>query len=436
MDLQALVEGLFGASGRPAPPPPGTKREKPGDQYDDGAGLATLEELLRPSLGATTVPKERQGAQRQENLEELLGIVPVVGNALSARDAQEGYNTTLDEWESNSNARNALNVGSTGLSALGAVLGLPFSKTAGKVAKEAKNTANVFVPAISDAATDTAVDMRLSGKSNEDVWKETKRFFGPEGKVRQSISDKPIRTIDPQSIVPGDMRKLGEVIEHPELFDQFPHLKEKTVRFHGGGDRFMQPSRTNAAGEFEVPTNPHGVDIAKLLQYDLAETYGFSPAARHSADKHRAALASALERTESAMKKTGTMAEYEALSDYAKRLRSEQNILEAFLGQKHKHSLTKASQRVGGNADARRVQALQSNPALGADTYPYGEDWSGNRAKAYQRPLSFPNLYPLPPNSVKTPEQLREFATDWKTKGSGVETFPLDDILKQILQGR
>ena len=67
-----------------------------------------------------------------------------------------------------------------------------------------------------------AVEMEKAGAKPEDIWMATGTFRGPEGKLRQEISDVPATLLNNQKNFEG---KLHETLSHPELFENYPGLQ-------------------------------------------------------------------------------------------------------------------------------------------------------------------------------------------------------------------
>jgi hypothetical protein len=67
-----------------------------------------------------------------------------------------------------------------------------------------------------------AVEMEKAGAKPEDIWMATGTFRGPEGKLRQEISDVPATLLNKQRNFEG---KLHETLGHPELFENYPGLQ-------------------------------------------------------------------------------------------------------------------------------------------------------------------------------------------------------------------
>jgi hypothetical protein len=67
-----------------------------------------------------------------------------------------------------------------------------------------------------------AVELEKAGVAPEEIWAATGTFRGPEGKLRQEISDVPATLLNKQKNFEG---KLHETLGHPELFENYPGLQ-------------------------------------------------------------------------------------------------------------------------------------------------------------------------------------------------------------------
>lgn len=385
-------------------------------------GLMTEEELLRslsplddvPNLGATTVPKAKRGEQQRENAMTGLSVLPVIGNAISAYDATQTGGAAYDAFAAGDTKGGAINAGLTGLNAVGALLGLPVGKTAKAAAKSGKDSVNVFVPAVDDAATDRARDMRASGKTNAEVWKDTGRIFGAEGTPREVLSDSAMK-IDTSKIRRGYDVPLGDVVQHPELFDYMPSLRSQKITQAGAkpDGEPLRTARTNLQGVMELPlTNKANNDLAKLLQYKIADDAGLPPAMRHDVGGMRRDLADTASKAASARYETPQ--DLEAVAAYLNKITGLRGALDQSEGSKFGSSLV--TSRSSGNVDAKHASQLAPFTAdeLRA-AYPY----TRNRQKGgVDRPAAFENLLPLLRPDA-TPEQVQATLRNWYQFGSG-----------------
>jgi hypothetical protein len=94
-----------------------------------------------------------------------------------------------------------------------------------------------------DKAPDKAIDMiessiklaqklRKEGKSFEEQVRATNFGFGPDNKLRFEVPDKGANfKVDVNKLADGTEMKVGDVLSHPLLYDFYPELKNKTIRF-------------------------------------------------------------------------------------------------------------------------------------------------------------------------------------------------------------
>ncbi len=109
---------------------------------DPFEGMSPIDRLkLRMSLAnqATVSPEQRAANYRQTG-EEVLSVLPVIGNAMAARDAYKGAGEAYNAFSQGDYKRGGLNGLLAAISGVGAVTGLPFGKMAGNVAKAAPDT--------------------------------------------------------------------------------------------------------------------------------------------------------------------------------------------------------------------------------------------------------------------------------------------------------
>lgn len=213
-------------------------------RYADGGGVTdplagmgpTELTKLRAELAArkTVTPAERR-ANLWQTAEEVAGVLPVIGNVLSARDAvQSGGDTATAVREGRWPAA-AGNAALTGLAGLGAVLGLPTGRAAGAAAKDAGRTTRVFAGPTAKTADMKALKraeaMRAAGADRADIWKKTGWFWGADGKPRFEISDEGARLENDRLIHPGYEAAYGDV---PAVYQQ--HDLDTLGRYHPASD--------------------------------------------------------------------------------------------------------------------------------------------------------------------------------------------------------
>ena len=71
-------------------------------------------------------------------------------------------------------------------------------------------------------AADTALQMEKQGATPQDIWANTGTVRGPDGKLRQEISDAEALLTNKQKDFEG---KLHETLQHPSLYENYPALQ-------------------------------------------------------------------------------------------------------------------------------------------------------------------------------------------------------------------
>lgn len=387
---------------------------------------------LRRTVNVGDIPEAKRGEQQRENLEALLSIVPVVGNVISGKDAIYSGKDALDAFAAGDMKGGAINTGLTGLNAAGAVLGLPVGKAAKQAAKAGKDSVNVFVPSENDSAASIAREMRESGKSNPDVWKDTGRVFSAEGGLRRELSDSPLEValakLNTSEAVP-----LRDAVKHPELLERMPELGNIGVKKGGflpTGEP-LRTARTDAQGTLIMPDSEPTAksNMAKLLQYTIGEQAGFAPAMRHGVDNMRNDLAGTASKAASARYETPK--DLEALAGYLSRLDDMRTLLDRSSGSKFGSNLVTA--RSAGNVEAKQAQMRAGrSPEELARSYPYARNQSGAKRGA-ERPAAYEHLLPLLRLNA-SPEEVRANIANWYKLGSGRDaaTEDLDALIARL----
>lgn len=144
---------------------------------------------------------------------------------------------------------------------------------------------NVFVPAQPSKSADLAREMRLNDVPNHQIFRQTNRFFGPEGRLKAEVPDKPM-TIKRLDMQEGDTAPMGELIDHPSLFGIHPDLRDIPVQFTRPNNMAGHPiARTKREGGFEISSSRdeefYREQMAKLLNYETAQKGGFGGAVLH-----------------------------------------------------------------------------------------------------------------------------------------------------------
>lgn len=124
-----------------------------------------------------------------------------------------------------------------------------------------------------------AKELLSSGKSAQDVWKQTGWGLSPEGKWMYEISDDKMRLRPDFDRLPKDPKKfnaqritdmsLGSILEHPELQKAYPELFSNTrvTELHKKPEMFanMKPSaswKSGISGNKYWPSTPNEVSVS------------------------------------------------------------------------------------------------------------------------------------------------------------------------------
>lgn len=157
-----------------------------------------------------------------------------------------------------------------------------------------ERTFGVFVPAgkgpEADRARnifDEAVDEIGWDKANRRTFGETGRLFGPEGALMREVRDNPNMRIK-GDFTEGENLRLDQVIDHPELFDEYPEFQGTRVRFETQGtDKRKYTGVDPKTGDIIIDPSFKGndlrVQLSKLLQYNINESENWVNAAREGA---------------------------------------------------------------------------------------------------------------------------------------------------------
>lgn len=369
------------------------------------------------------IPPRMENYQRGQNslrtAEDILSMIPGPGNVIAARDAFQGAEDAGKAFGAGDTRGGLLNAALAALSGVGAVVGLPTSRMAREVAREAKDTANVLIPAPAGRARDRALEMRDAGKTNPEVFADTRRFFGPEGQPMMEISDRGM-SVDTSPFRPGDRATFGDLIDHPALFGVRPELANVPIDFT---DKFVTQQGVrggvarrgpNQAAEITIGERPewYREQIPKLLQYKIAEDSGLASALRHDLQdmipEYQRAVSGAREIVDSP--RPGE--DLEAALNYLAKVEPWRDRLENALATREgqRTALKDATKVNAGNANARvvRGRAVASDDVMRAwGPYPYRQNMP-----------SFEKVIALPQEGA-TREQIAEFLANWQNFGAG-----------------
>ena len=124
------------------------------------------------------------------------------------------------------------------------------------------------------AAAKRAEELEAQGLPPEEIWVQTGTFRGPDGKLRQEISD-----LGAKWKAAGTQGAASEMLEHPELYAAYPGAAEipiKTVERKGRGGQYSPAIEGIRPESIEVdPQVPQTAAIHEL-QHAIQEREGFS----------------------------------------------------------------------------------------------------------------------------------------------------------------
>lgn len=260
-------------------------RRADGGPVDEFSGLDPIAlEAIRVENRGTREPAQ-MARNAQINQDFLLDSTPVVGNIRSARRALGSGERALTAKHYGHTGKFRRAAAEFALDAVGALAPRPWGRRAGEVAEAGRDTANVLVPAQPSKTADLAREMRINEVPNRTIHKETGRFFGPDGRLRAEVPDRPM-VIKRPNMAEGDVAPMGEIIDHPSLFGVHPEMRDIPVNFSRYSDTRGHPiARTSRLGGYEVSSGRdepfYREQFAKLLNYDAAGKGGFGGAVQH-----------------------------------------------------------------------------------------------------------------------------------------------------------
>lgn len=118
--------------------------------------------------------------------------------------------------------------------------------------------------------------LEAAGTHQDEIWKQTGTIRGAEGRWKQEISDRGV-------ILKGDLSfehylhaegvaKLGNVLDHPELYEAYPWAKDMDVVLRkGGGASYLTPNT--------IKIGRDNLDVSTLLheiQHAIQDREGFA----------------------------------------------------------------------------------------------------------------------------------------------------------------
>lgn len=388
---------------------------------DDFTGMDPLEAYKTAIMveGNQRVSQDQASANQGQNLYDLLSILPGPGNVIAG---QEAYGSAQDAAAAFGEGRYgaaAGNAGLTGLNAAGAVLGLPVGKYAADAAAGARDSAAVFLPLVKGSNWDKTVKKaRDQGATSEDIWNDRGFLVTPEGTVRHEVSDKGMTLKELGE--PGTRANLEDVIDHPELFDRMPELRNKAVVFRDAPYDTSRAKTMDKSGDFALNVGhatqtPGTQDVAKLLQYEINKRHKLPQGKGHGTDKYKRQIDDAALRA--------MMSGSEDAGAYITRLNEERGIMDTL---ERSGAIWPEIDRMMGLRNAGNVEAynVQHRAKLHTpiDRYPYTY---GRMADEYDsgklttnRSAPFRDLLPTP-NKDLTDAEMADFLKNWRQYGSG-----------------
>jgi hypothetical protein len=198
------------------------KAERFGGDWKEQLPKETSKYMGKILGGTVNTPKEKMypgttGAQMLENVKatayDIASLAPVTGEAISAKE----FYSAIKEG----------NMPSAGLAAIGMIPGVGMIGHAGKMG-------------VSQTILKEAAKLEKAGVTNKEIFDKLGVYKGPvDGEWRAVISDKGMKLKDSGFSVNSfdnsiksiaGVKKLPEVIDHPELFSKFPFLKDVDIR--------------------------------------------------------------------------------------------------------------------------------------------------------------------------------------------------------------
>jgi hypothetical protein len=116
-----------------------------------------------------------------------------------------------------------------------------------------------------------AKDLAAKGIGRDDIWSQTGWFKGPEGNWRFEIPDEGMKVTGPI----GEGSTLGSVIEHPQLFDAYPELRQTEMYQRAGTGGAFSPGTEGAPPAISIGAlkDPTGVMLHEI-QHNIQNMEG------------------------------------------------------------------------------------------------------------------------------------------------------------------
>ena len=205
--------------------------------------------------------------------------------------------------------------------------------------------------------------------------KAGKVFDGPDGKPRFEVDDSGAKLNDKEFSwgikMDGKPRKVGQILEHDKLFEQYPELKDVNVRYEPndlpGHDAHFDPDTNTIVITKSRADKSHLSDIVHELQHSIQEREGF---AGGGAPKYRNYKAENASIKRGLQDVNTTLSGKNLAPEQTQRLRAKRDNLIKQLEQtqdQYGNVFTKAKdiadyRKLAGEAEARAVQARMNMP--------------------------------------------------------------------------
>ena len=250
-------------------------------------------------LNNQKLTSEQIAENKKKNLRDLGYMTPIIGNVMSAMDIPNNLYDVKSAVKSGNEQSQHESMANLLLSAIGAGSLPIIGSMSGTAGKAAKDSLNVFVPVEGGSTVSMASQLfnrgpslrnlnRNSSDVNDELFRNLRMFFGPEGRLKREIPDQAAKLRKLRVYSPGDEVPLGEVLAHKKLFAERPDLARTPVEFTRARSNDGRPvARLSDDGEtFEITAGVGSKwtseSLLKLLQYKIGGKAGFSPASRDS----------------------------------------------------------------------------------------------------------------------------------------------------------
>lgn len=156
------------------------------------------------------------------------------------------------------------------------------NKTFYSLAGEKARNANI-------ATLDEAKQLLADGKDKKTVWKQTGWYMAKDGKPRFEISDKNFALNDNFFEMASEMTpqndtycKLDDIVDHEQLFNAYPHLRDLQVRIYSDPDSKLNAASydnnvdINIRDNSNIDTNAIRNSLIHELQHAIQKYEGFA----------------------------------------------------------------------------------------------------------------------------------------------------------------